>query len=67
MSALTDSSQAVQNDVNRLLADQGAAIAKAVSDALAASAADEATAEAVNTATTAAIDAFDPLPTPPPA
>lgn len=64
MSALTDSSQAVQDDVKRLLADQAAVIAKAVADALAASAADEATAEAVNKATTDAIDAFDPLPAP---
>ncbi len=66
MSALTDASQAVKDDVDRLVADMGAKITQAVTDALAANNVDEAAATAILQATKAEIDSFDPAAPPAP-
>lgn len=57
--------QATKDDVDRVLADQGAAIKKAVDDALAAQGVKDDNAAAILKAAQDAIDAFDPKPAPP--
>lgn len=58
---------ATKADVDRLLADQGAAIAKAVAAQLAADGVADDAAAATLKAVTDAVDAFDPPPAPAPA